>query len=66
MIGGLFIYNHKGEVLISRVYRDDIGYVLLQHAERLLDPWETLVRIFCVGGVSGVYPRSEDYVPEPV
>jgi hypothetical protein len=21
MIGGLFIYNHKGEVLISRVYR---------------------------------------------
>ncbi|GLD68622.1 AP-2 complex subunit mu-B [Lates japonicus] len=22
MIGGLFIYNHKGEVLISRVYRD--------------------------------------------
>nr|AAB23600.1 inositol polyphosphate receptor, IPxRec [cattle, Peptide Partial, 20 aa] [Bos taurus] len=20
MIGGLFIYNHKGEVLISRVY----------------------------------------------
>lgn len=27
MIGGLFIYNHKGEVLISRVYRDDIGFV---------------------------------------
>jgi hypothetical protein len=27
MIGGLFVYNHKGEVLISRVYRDDIGYV---------------------------------------
>uniref|UniRef100_A0A915L0E4 MHD domain-containing protein n=1 Tax=Romanomermis culicivorax TaxID=13658 RepID=A0A915L0E4_ROMCU len=25
MIGGLFIYNHKGEVLISRIYRDDIG-----------------------------------------
>ncbi|XP_015781160.1 AP-2 complex subunit mu [Tetranychus urticae] len=25
MIGGLFIYNHKGEVLISRMYRDDIG-----------------------------------------
>jgi len=25
MIGGLFIYNHKGEVLISRVYRDNIG-----------------------------------------
>ncbi|GLH04532.1 Uncharacterized protein GBIM_10221 [Gryllus bimaculatus] len=25
MIGGLFVYNHKGEVLISRVYRDDIG-----------------------------------------
>ena len=25
MIGGLFCYNHKGEVLISRVYRDDIG-----------------------------------------
>jgi AP-2 complex subunit mu-1 len=25
MIGGLFIYNHKGEVLISRVYRDDVG-----------------------------------------
>lgn len=25
MIGGLFMYNHKGEVLISRVYRDDIG-----------------------------------------
>lgn len=25
MLGGLFIYNHKGEVLISRVYRDDIG-----------------------------------------
>lgn len=28
MIGGLIIYNHKGEVLISRVYRDDIGWVL--------------------------------------
>lgn len=27
MIGGIFIYNHKGEVLISRVYRDDIGLV---------------------------------------
>jgi AP-2 complex subunit mu-1 len=25
MIGGLFIYNHKGEVLISRVFRDDIS-----------------------------------------
>ena len=25
MIGGLFIYNHKGEVLISRVYLDDKG-----------------------------------------
>lgn len=25
MIGGFFVYNHKGEVLISRVYRDDIG-----------------------------------------
>ncbi|KJE90285.1 adaptor protein complex AP-2 [Capsaspora owczarzaki ATCC 30864] len=24
MISGLFIYSHKGEVLISRVYRDDI------------------------------------------
>ena len=24
MIGGVFIYNHKGEVLISRVYRDSI------------------------------------------
>jgi hypothetical protein len=26
MIGGVFMYNHKGEVLISRTYRDDIGY----------------------------------------
>lgn len=25
MIGGVFVYNHKGEVLISRVFRDDIG-----------------------------------------
>lgn len=25
MIGGLFVYNNKVEVLISRVYRDDIG-----------------------------------------
>lgn len=25
MIGGMFMYNHKGEVLISRVFRDDIG-----------------------------------------
>ncbi|TKC44670.1 hypothetical protein EI555_009369 [Monodon monoceros] len=25
MTGGLFIYNHKGEVLITHVYRDDIG-----------------------------------------
>lgn len=25
MIGGLFIYNHKGEVLISRVFRDDVS-----------------------------------------
>lgn len=31
MIGGLFIYNHKGEVLISRVYRDDIGFVQLEY-----------------------------------
>lgn len=27
MIGGLFVYNHKGEVLISRIYRDDIRFV---------------------------------------
>ena len=26
MIGGLFMYNHKGEVLISRIFRDDIGF----------------------------------------
>jgi len=25
MIGGVFMYNHKGEVLISRIYRDEIG-----------------------------------------
>merc|ERR1712183_698405 len=25
MIAGLFVFNHKGEVLISRIYRDDIG-----------------------------------------
>jgi len=25
MIGGLFIYNHKGEVLISRTFRDDVN-----------------------------------------
>merc|ERR1712242_479243 len=25
MIGGLFIYNHKGEVIISRLYRSDIS-----------------------------------------
>lgn len=25
MIGGLFVYNHKGEVLISRIYRDDVN-----------------------------------------
>lgn len=25
MIGGFFIYNHKGEVLISRIFRDDIS-----------------------------------------
>ncbi|KAL6726424.1 hypothetical protein Aduo_008394 [Ancylostoma duodenale] len=24
MIGGLFLYNHKGEVLICRIFRDDI------------------------------------------
>lgn len=24
MIGGLFLYNHKGEVMVSRVYRDNI------------------------------------------
>uniref|UniRef100_A0A1I7XB94 MHD domain-containing protein n=1 Tax=Heterorhabditis bacteriophora TaxID=37862 RepID=A0A1I7XB94_HETBA len=24
MIGGLFIYNHKGEVLICRIFRDDV------------------------------------------
>ncbi|CAI8040727.1 AP-2 complex subunit mu [Geodia barretti] len=24
MIGGVFIYNHKGEVMVSRVYRDNI------------------------------------------
>jgi len=27
MIGGLFVYNHKGEVLISRIYRDDVRLV---------------------------------------
>lgn len=25
MIGGIFMYNHKGEVLISRIFRDDIS-----------------------------------------
>ncbi|KAI0986367.1 hypothetical protein GJ496_004915 [Pomphorhynchus laevis] len=25
MIGGIFLYNHKGEILVSRIYRDDIG-----------------------------------------
>uniref|UniRef100_A0A0K0EV70 AP-50 (inferred by orthology to a D. melanogaster protein) n=2 Tax=Strongyloides TaxID=6247 RepID=A0A0K0EV70_STRVS len=25
MLGGLFVYNHKGEVLISRIYRDDVN-----------------------------------------
>ncbi|XP_065842479.1 AP-2 complex subunit mu-like [Oscarella lobularis] len=25
MIGGIFIYNHKGEALISRVFRDNVG-----------------------------------------
>ncbi|VDP08727.1 unnamed protein product [Schistosoma mattheei] len=25
MIGGVFIYNHKGEVLISRIFRDDVS-----------------------------------------
>uniref|UniRef100_A0A8C9BSZ4 Uncharacterized protein n=1 Tax=Phocoena sinus TaxID=42100 RepID=A0A8C9BSZ4_PHOSS len=25
MTGGLFVYNHKSEVLITQVYRDDIG-----------------------------------------
>lgn len=47
MIGGLFIYNHKGEVLISRVYRDDIGYVsrekaaviFLNFSEKVLIQW---------------------------
>ena len=24
MIGGVFVYNHKGEVMVSRVYRDSI------------------------------------------
>ncbi len=28
MIGGLFVYNHKGEVLISRIYRDDVRFAL--------------------------------------
>lgn len=27
MIGGVFLYNHKGEVLISRVYRDSVTWV---------------------------------------
>ena len=36
MIGGLFIYNHKGEVLISRVYRDDIGWVAQDDADNSL------------------------------
>ena len=25
MIGGFFIYNHKGEVLISRIFRNDLN-----------------------------------------
>ena len=24
MIGGVFLYNHKGEVMVSRVFRDNI------------------------------------------
>ena len=36
MIGGLFIYNHKGEVLISRVYRDDIGCVNASASNELI------------------------------
>ncbi|XP_030600737.1 AP-2 complex subunit mu-B [Archocentrus centrarchus] len=41
MIGGLFIYNHQGEVLISRVYSDDIGpwsgviFIMEKQRERL-------------------------------
>ena len=27
MISGVFIYNHKGDCMISRIYRDDITYV---------------------------------------
>lgn len=29
MIGGVFFYNHKGEVLISRVFRDDVSRQLI-------------------------------------
>ena len=28
MISGVFIYNHKGDCIISRIYRDDITCVL--------------------------------------
>lgn len=31
MIGGLFVYNHKGEVLISRIYRDDVRLLIYIH-----------------------------------
>ncbi|XP_032364975.1 AP-2 complex subunit mu [Etheostoma spectabile] len=34
MIGGLFIYNPKGEVLISRVYRHDIGKWHVAHVKK--------------------------------
>lgn len=36
MIGGLFIYNHKGEVLISRVYRWVLGGEVLPQLSSLL------------------------------
>lgn len=41
MIGGLFVYNHKGEVLISRIYRDDVRlfhfycFILIVYFSRL-------------------------------
>lgn len=49
MIGGLFIYNHKGEVLISRVYRDDIGWVSSSWVENALETASDFKDlIFCV------------------
>ena len=64
MIGGLFVYNHKGEVLISQIYRDNITRqatdafrVNVIHARQAV----SIVSKYVYGFLLSIYSRTDYY-----